>query len=354
MEYEGPLTYAEHFGDNYSYYYDTNETSQNDEDIAMEFLKIFSTVSYSLIFTVSLVGNSFLLWALLRQEDLRRTSNILLLHLIVSDLMITIPLPIWLVNIMHGWMMGDGACRLLNAVFYLGTYSYLAFITVMTVHRYRAVVHSVVVSSRKLYDHLLCGALWVLCLICSIPPFMFSQTIKIEDNTEYCILDYGSNIGVKHGSYMEYVMYYVEIILFFLLPFVVILFCYSRMWSRIQQCRIARKKKTARLILLIVVGFFICWTPYNVVLFLNLLDLHGLLVFETVEHWDVLEVILIMSQILAYYHCCLSPIIHIFGAEKFRKRLQRSWGFRLQLPGQETRRTISNTEESAFSASDPV
>lgn len=343
MEYSGSVPTEDYdFYTGSYYYYDMNKTDQDEEDVAGTFLRIFCPLSYSLIFSISLAGNGFLLWVLLRQEGLKRTSSLLLLHLIVSDLMFTIPLPIWAVNAVYSWMMGDVVCKILNGVFSLGTYSYLAFVTAMTVYRYTAVVHAVALASCKLNVHLVCGALWVSCLTFSIPSMMFSQAIQIENGTdEYCIQDIWSDT-------MVYVVFYADIILFFLLPLAVILFCYSRMWFRIQQCRMARKKKTAKLFLLIVVGFFICWTPYNVFLFLDLLDVHGL--FDTLD-LHMYNFFFMLTHILACTHCCLSPLIHIFGAGNFRGRLRRSGGFRLRLSVRERTRTLSNTPDSALSAS---
>ncbi|XP_062375414.1 chemokine XC receptor 1-like [Sardina pilchardus] len=266
----------------------------------------FSAVCYSLIFCVSLTGNSFLLWTLLRQEDLRQTSSLLLLHLTVSDLIFTMPLPIWAAYHIHGWVMGEVACRLVGGIFFLGSYSYMAFLTAMTVHRYRAVVHAVTASSFKPNVHLLSGGLWVFCLAFSVPEMVFSGTKDVGDFVD-CSQNYGSHMP-------EYLMDYIQITTFFLLPFIVITFCYSRMWFRIRKCRMKKKNQAVRLIFIIVMGFFVCWAPYNVIL---ILTLHNLISDQGYAY--------AISHTLAYSHCCLSPLIHILGSGKIRGRLSGSF-----------------------------
>ena len=95
MESNGTLTTA----DPYGIYSDYDEPVLLEENVLGIFFSIFPTVCYSLIFFVSLAGNSFLLWALLKQEDLRQTSSLLLLHLTMSDLIFTVTLPFWAVYV---------------------------------------------------------------------------------------------------------------------------------------------------------------------------------------------------------------------------------------------------------------
>ncbi|XP_048103890.1 chemokine XC receptor 1 [Alosa alosa] len=322
------------------YYYSLTDEPVLLEDVIGNFHGIFSAVCYSLIFCVSLAGNSFLLWTILRQEDLRQTSSLLLLHLTVSDLIFTMPLPIWAVYPIHGWVMGEVACRLLSGILFLGYYSYMAFLTAMTVHRYRAVVHAVTASSFKPNVHLLSGVLWVFCLTFSIPEMVFSETVNVYDSV-HCIQTYMP----------EYVMHDIQIPIFFLLPFAVITFCYSRMWFRIRQCRMKKKNQAVRLIFFIVVGFFVCWAPFNIFLFLQSLSLHGLIPAELINS-DASDYAYTVSHTLAYSHCCLSPIIHIFGAGKFRGRLSGSFRW---LSIRDRAQTLStHTHETALSTSGPT
>ncbi|KPP58149.1 chemokine XC receptor 1-like, partial [Scleropages formosus] len=257
---------------------------------------------------MSLIGNSLLLWALLKHEDKTKAWNIFLLNLTVSDLLFTMPLPFWAVYQFHQWVFGDLACKLLSGVFFIGLYSYMFFLVVITIDRYGAVVTSTYSwqTRRPLHAHFVSGGVWLVCTAASIPDVIFSETMETLGGT-VCA-------GTPRPLHVELLMYCIQILLFFLVPFSVITFCYIKMWTIIVRCRSSQKHKAAKLILGIVIGFFVCWAPYNVLFFLFSLKSLG---------WDALVLEKLhyayyICHCLAYCHCCLNPIFHIFGSRKFR------------------------------------
>uniref|UniRef100_A0AAY4AI56 G-protein coupled receptors family 1 profile domain-containing protein n=1 Tax=Denticeps clupeoides TaxID=299321 RepID=A0AAY4AI56_9TELE len=249
---------------------------------------------YCVIFIVSLLGNLFLLWALLKQENLRKTSSLLLLHLTASDLLFVLPLPVWVVHHVYGWPFGEAACRLLNGAIFLGLYSYMAFLSAMTVHRYRAVVHAVsasVQTSGGFRVHLCCALLWLVCVMSSVPEVMFSSIMESPEGT-LCV------------STQQTTLTLVEI----------------------YTSRIKKRDEAVRLIFCIVIGFFICWAPFNIFLFIHSLNILNLFPLDyTSSVWTHL-----VTHTLAYFHCCLNPIVHIFGGGKFRRYLRRTQTFSSQ------------------------
>ncbi|XP_036375422.1 C-C chemokine receptor type 4-like [Megalops cyprinoides] len=269
----------------------------------------FSGVLYSLVFCLSLTGNTFLLWALLRHEDLRKTTNLFLLQLTISDLLLTSSLPFWAVYHLHEWVFGALACHFAVGAFFLGFYSYMLFLTAMTVDRYIAVVHALSATWARMlrYFKLTSAVLWAISVAASVPEAFFSQTRVSHDGT----LCEASSRPLA----WELLGYYLQIWLFFLLPFTVILFCYVRIWATISRCRSGKRHRVVRLIFFIVAVFFVCWAPYNIVLFLSSLTLLG---------WDApqsLEYAYYVCHSLAYCHCFLNPAFHIFGGGKFWKYL---------------------------------
>ncbi|KAJ8268653.1 hypothetical protein COCON_G00138250, partial [Conger conger] len=129
------------------YYPDYNYTDNGSvvflEEDEQQFSSTFSGVCLIIIFALSLVGNGFLLWALLVREDLTKPTTLFLLQLAVSDLLLTLSFPFWAVYFLHDWVFGPAACHLLVFVFFLGFYSYMLFLVAVTVDRYVSVVHAV-------------------------------------------------------------------------------------------------------------------------------------------------------------------------------------------------------------------
>uniref|UniRef100_W5MAJ1 Chemokine (C-X-C motif) receptor 3, tandem duplicate 1 n=1 Tax=Lepisosteus oculatus TaxID=7918 RepID=W5MAJ1_LEPOC len=82
----------------------------------------------------------------------------------------------------------------------------------------------------------------------------------------------------------------------------------------------AQKQKAIRIILALVVAFFLCWTPYNLTLLAdtlhsqsNISDSHG--------RRTALDISLVATSSLGYLHCCLNPILYAFVGVKFRRNL---------------------------------
>ncbi|XP_051989943.1 chemokine XC receptor 1 [Xyrauchen texanus] len=276
---------------------------------------VIIAVCYSIIICISLSGNTFLLWVLLKQVGLGNSADRFLLHLTASDLIFTITLVPWTINQIQGWIFGLVCCRLFTWGLFLGLYSYMMFLTVMTVHRYVAVVYPVFASSvwnrSRLYAQLLSAVVWLIPIGFSLPELFFSELVDSHQGVLCVSVD---------NSVLTLLGHFIQIILFFLLPFLVIAFCYTRMAFIIHQSRITSRNRHHAVcnIFCMAMGFFICWAPYNIFLFLISLRILGVTVLNLTA-WE--ENIYCVTHVLAYSHCCLNPLIHIFGGRKFRKYL---------------------------------
>lgn len=84
------------------------------------------------------------------------------------------------------------------------------------------------------------------------------------------------------------------------------------------------------MIFAVMIVFFFFWTPYNIVIFLQLLEFVG--VIRDCQVSRSLDYGFQVTEILSLFHCCLNPVIYFFMGEKFKKYLKmlfKNW----QLPG---------------------
>nr|XP_055057333.1 chemokine XC receptor 1 [Misgurnus anguillicaudatus] len=309
---------------NFSYDYDMNYTyyTLDDHFVTLEehlpFASVINAVCYSIIICISLPGNSFLLWALLMHEGLKSSADLFLLHLTASDIIFTFTLVPWTVNHICGWIFSEMFCKLSNLGIFLGLYSYMSFLTVMTVHRYIVIVHPVFATSVRnsfRITHISSVLVWLISAGFSLPEAFFSGTVNVPDGV-FCASHYDSMFSELFG-------YFTQIIFFFTLPFLVIAFCYGRIGFTIYKSRITsrNRRNAACSIFTIVMGFFVCWTPYNIFLFLYALKILGVHGLQGSGLEKVFEIVYCITHILAYSHCCLNPLIHILGGNKFRRYL---------------------------------
>ncbi|XP_043575371.1 C-C chemokine receptor type 3-like [Chiloscyllium plagiosum] len=276
-------------------------------------------VLFSLTFIISLAGNALVLWVLVRYERLKTVTDIFILNLVTSNLLFTFSLPFWAVDHTRGWIFGKVMCKIMSSIFFIGYYSGIMLLTLMTIDRYFIVVHPLpAVRIRKVsYAIAASSVVWGISMAATVPEMIFSDIVGHEENRLYCISDYPP----ESAQILELLGYYLQNILFFFIPFVVIVFCYWRILNTVIRCKAKKKHKTVKLILWIVVVFFVCWTPYNVVILLFSLVTLKVPAFETCEMNIHLTYMFYISRDLAYCHCCLNPFFYAFVGTKFRNHL---------------------------------
>ncbi|CAM4676117.1 unnamed protein product [Leuciscus chuanchicus] len=98
-------------------------------------------VFFALLVVLSCIGNLLVLVILVLYEKFRSMINILILNLALSDLLFTFGLPFWASYFIWGWTFGEIGCKAVKFLFYVGFYSSVLFLTLMTIQRYMAVVH---------------------------------------------------------------------------------------------------------------------------------------------------------------------------------------------------------------------
>ncbi|XP_066545493.1 chemokine XC receptor 1-like [Amia ocellicauda] len=296
------------------------------DDNSEDFGGTFSVFCLVFIFCLSLIGNSLVLYTVWKYENLKKVTNIFILNLAISDLVFSFSLPFWAVYHIHGWIFGKLMCKLLSGIFFLGFYSCMMFLTIMTIDRYMAVVHAMSISRirQSMFAYLMSAIIWTICICASIPEMLITDTKGSQDITLCESIEMSVNF--------ELLLYFIQIIIFFVVPFAIIVYCYIGIMKTIKNCRMRRKQKAVKQIFTIVVGFFLCWTPYNIILFLFSLQKLGVSSLTECDVKKKLHFSFFVCQNLAYLYCCLNPLFYVFLGVKFRRHLASLiCGFKLQI-----------------------
>lgn len=300
------------------------------ENQTFTFATFSTTVLYCLVFLLSLVGNSLVLWVLVKYESLEALTNVFILNLCLSDLAFSFLLPLWVLEYHWGWVLGDFFCKLFNMIFSTSLFSSIFFLTIMTIHRYLSVVSPL--SSLRVHTLrcrvLVTAAVWAVSVLSSIPDTIFHKVFyPPEPSSEPSRCDYSELKWYLASVYQHNA--------FFLLSMGVIVFCYVEILRTLFHARASRHRRTVRLILTIVSAHFVSWAPYNLVLFLKTL-LRLDVIRGCALHWQ-LDYALVVCRDVAFSHCCFNPVLYVFVGVKFRRHLKsllgRSWLCRPQAPG---------------------
>ncbi|XP_070583160.1 chemokine XC receptor 1 [Erythrolamprus reginae] len=267
------------------YYYIPIETNYCNMDETSGFSAIFTCILYSLIFFFSLVGNSLVLWIVMKYENLKSLTNLFILNLCITDLTFSCTLPFWIVYHYYGWIFGDFLCKAVSAIFSISYYGGIIFLTIMTILRYLAVVDplSTMRTQTKKCSILVSMIIWSSSIMVAVPEIIFVEVII-------------DNHGKQHS-------------------------CYIGMLKILLRSRSQRKYRTVRLIFAIVAVFFLSWAPYNVFNFVYILSIQHVIKTECQTRNHIFFAFDI-SRKIAYCHCCINPVLYVFVGVKFKRHLK--------------------------------
>ncbi|XP_061531835.1 C-C chemokine receptor type 8 isoform X2 [Phycodurus eques] len=258
--------------DMYEYeYYDANSSHRGDESpqLSKEFTATRTVLC--ILFFLGLLGNATVLWILQRHIKLKTLTDICLLNLALSDLSLAVSLFLWAYD-----SQDLAVCKVTTGVYQLGFYSGTSFVTLLSVDRYLAIVHAAAATRTRTLGHGLAAGVvvWVVSVVMATPQVIFAS---------------------------------------------VAIFCYVKILHVLSKTRISKKDRAVKLIFTVVCVFVVCWVPYNVVVFLQTLQLFEM--FNTYKASTAINSATAWSEIIALSHCCVNPVIYALVGEKFRKPL---------------------------------
>ncbi|KAF6719638.1 C-C chemokine receptor type 1 [Oryzias melastigma] len=269
------------------------------------------SVLYYFMFIFSLVGNSLVLVIIHRFERLTTVTNIMLLNLVISSFIFMSSLPFVAVYMqLQNWIFGNAVCKIIRSVYFLGIYSSVLFLTLLTFDRHLAVVYPLKASSVRnpKYAFFSCAVVWIVSAVVCIRPMLLYSTFP--GLATYCEVHQGSLSFDIANKLME-AGFYLQLILFFIFPVIVIVYCYLRIGFTVMSSRIVSKFKTVRLIFVIVLLFFISWAPFNI---LTLMEAR----VTSCDERQMIEYRLQITRNLAYLYYCISPLLYTFIGRKFQ------------------------------------
>ncbi|KAI7804803.1 C-C chemokine receptor type 6-like [Triplophysa rosa] len=276
---------------------------------------VIQTYIYSLICVLGLMGNLLVLITYALYKKAKTMTDIYLVNVALADLLFVVALPLIIYNERHNWDMGTWACKLLNGAYSINLYSSTLLLACISGDRYIAIVQarrSIQIRRRvQVYSRLICTAIWLLALVLSLPTFIYYEQVDDMDVNE-CMSVYYGNYNAK---VMKILIPSTQMLVGFLVPLMVMMFCYSCIMVTLLKAKNFQKHKAVRVVLTVVFVFVFCHLPYNVVLLVHTTKLFQ--PRDCKEEQDTLMTLSI-SRSVAYLHCCLNPILYAFIGVQFR------------------------------------
>lgn len=274
-------------------------------------------VIMSVCFVVGTPGNLLVIWTIIKHVKQRSHTVLLIMHLAVADLLVVFTLPLWIYSLALTWVFGEVVCKAMVYVIYACMYVSIFLITIMSVERFLAVRYpfaSAAWRKKQMLNKILL-VVWLASFFLSIP-VIITQVLGEHNGQEQCLYrEYNSNT-------QEAVLLLLEFLVGFVIPFSILVVCYSCLYSRITQMSFRSKRKSTLLIASVIIVFALCWIPHHITNFLSLvyLILEGSQEGSNIE--DVVNAMTMISSSLVFVSSTINPVLYVFAARSFRTSLR--------------------------------
>eukprot|EP00064_Thunnus_orientalis_P008188 superscaffoldBa00000959_g8211 len=303
---------------------DTAETSPNQSNcdvfVYQKTAVVLFPIFYSVVFIISACGNSLVLYVICQKKQKFNSTSIYLVNLALSDTLFTLTLPgrITYYILQYDWPFGIG------------------FMTCISLDRYLAMVHP---------HRLQC--LRSVRVVRRVAPLLFRSMVHKNQERRTC-MEYFDFEGSRFTPYLLLLACSVS----FSCPLIIILGCYAKINLKLRAAakqnsvtgRSRRNHRVNTIILLILLTFIICFSPYhlNVIQFMSRKIHHQV----TCEDLKAFKVSLQVTVSLMNFNCCLDPVIYFFAIKTYKKRVMSLFKDYLYTSGASSKMTAENSSSN--------
>ncbi|XP_016414565.1 C3a anaphylatoxin chemotactic receptor-like [Sinocyclocheilus rhinocerous] len=264
-------------------------------------IQIFTMCIYLIIFVLGFIGNGLVIFV--TGYKMKTTVNsIWFLNLAIADLFFSFA-PVIRIVLIFGKPLGYVLSKLLSFMTELNMFASILFLTAISLDRCLCTWAIVWAQNKRTLrkTRIICMIVWILSIGCSVP-FVINFCIKYLDLQS--LFTYRFMVG-------------------FLIPFLIIASSYIAIGVRVKRLTRVKHLRSYRLIISVVLAFFVCWFPYHI----HKLCLISLNTVENKQNVNVREVISKTTPFvvcLAFLNSCLNPVLYVFMCKEFKKKLKQS------------------------------
>ncbi|KAJ0008751.1 hypothetical protein NQD34_016166 [Periophthalmus magnuspinnatus] len=286
---------------------------------------LVQTYIHSFICAFGLIGNILVIVTYIFYKRTKTMTDVYLFNVAVIDLIFVVALPFIIYNEQNNWWMGTAACKILRSTYSMNLYCGMLLLACISGDRYIAIVQARRSfgsrSQSLLYSRIICAVVWIFALSLTLPTIIYTQTFK-EMNfglpvSVSCEMSFDED---ETARLVKILVPSLQMAIGFLLPFLIMTFCYSCILITLLRAQSSQRHKAIRVVFAVVVVFILCHFPYNVVLLKHTLSLFK---ERSCKMEKIKFKILAISQSIAYLHCCLNPILYAFVGVKFRSHFRQ-------------------------------
>ncbi|KAM3590923.1 uncharacterized protein V6R79_018873 [Siganus canaliculatus] len=290
------------------------------------------------VFTISLHGffasigiiENLLILGVVGFRVRRSVISIWILNLAASDLLATSSLPFFTLYMARGntWTLGSTFCRIHSSIFFLNMFVSGFLLAAISLDRCLVVLRPVWAQNYRNVQLVgrICGVLWALGVLCTIPFYIFRDIIHQSDGKILCYYHYAQYLSNNSSDFQSIfkqrkeALAFMKLFLAFLIPLLIIIFSYIAANTGLARRGCRRPFRFVRLVVAVVVSFILCWAPY-----------HFFIVIEVVTPKShpaniLASKALPIAATISFLSSVLNPILYVFSCPDLCSKIRHSLG----------------------------
>ncbi|CAH0555567.1 unnamed protein product [Brassicogethes aeneus] len=290
------------------------------------YVLVIQIVLFSIVCLVGLVGNTLVIYVVIRFSKMQTVTNMYIVNLAIADECFLIGLPFLIVTmIKEHWIFGHMACKAYMISTSINQFTSSIFLCIMSADRYIAVCHPI--SSPRwrtpFISKIVSLLAWTTSILLIIPIIQHAKELD-QGGHKSCVISWGNpqnysyfNSSEADGIPQETIYSMYTFICSFAVPLSLILVFYFEVVKKLKHVGPKNKskekkrshRKVTNLVLTVVTVYVIFWLPY----WIMQLASKG----EDVSTFAI--TLHLLASCLSYSNSAVNPILYAFLSDNFKK-----------------------------------
>lgn len=248
--------------------------SFHDSNIFPLVVQIIQTILFTIVCLVGLVGNTLVIYVVIRFSKMQTVTNMYIVNLAIADECFLIGIPFLIATLLHRhWIFGYFACKAYMISTSINQFTSSILLCIMSADRYIAVCHPI--SSPRWRTPFISKVVsllaWTFSIFLIIPIIQHAKEVDF-DGEKSCVIEWGnfSSNSTDEAAAPAKIFILYTFFFSFAIPLCLILVFY---WLVIKKLKTVGPKnkskekkrshrKVTNLVLTVVTVYVICWLPY--------------------------------------------------------------------------------------------
>lgn len=287
-------------------------------------LMVSQQVLYGLVCIVGLLGNTLVIYVVIRFSKMQTVTNMYIVNLAIADECFLIGIPFLIVTMYkQEWIFGNTMCKVYMISTSINQFTSSIFLFIMSADRYIAVCHPI--SSPKwrtpFISRIVSLGAWTMSALFVIPVVMYANAFPVDLNSTSskltCNIIWAENdSGPGQTTFTIY-----SLILGFTVPlfFIFVFYCFViRKLKTVGPKHKSKEKKRSHrkvtnLVLTVITVYVLCWSPYWIA--------QVALISTPPDSCrsPIIVTIYLLASCLSYSNSAMNPILYAFLSDNFKK-----------------------------------